>query len=139
MPVNLNHEREIATILAALRMFQSNPDPDMTHFEECEPLSDDEIDDLCSRINSSDLFTSLKVSPIIRNSRKSQFSLKADLSGESGLFEELSVGIFDSNGECKGDIIFTVTEQDEPCVMSTVGGDGNGEHTDALYPLRPGG
>lgn len=54
----LNHKfsyREIATILAALRYFQANIDDiallEMTHFEDVEPLTSEEIDTLCEEIN----------------------------------------------------------------------------------------
>lgn len=47
---------ELATILASLRHFQMSVDrterikefPD--HFDECEPLNDQEIDQLCARL-----------------------------------------------------------------------------------------
>ncbi len=54
--------REVCTVLAALRVFQAHQltdyvpnDPgtrikDMEHFEDCEPLTDEEIDALCERI-----------------------------------------------------------------------------------------
>ena len=40
---------ELATVLAALRMFQRNPDPTDPHFEDAPALSLDEIDELCER------------------------------------------------------------------------------------------
>jgi hypothetical protein len=52
--------REVANILAALRNWQTdalNEDLDEAfagHFEEHEPLTDDEIDDLCERLNLTD-------------------------------------------------------------------------------------
>ena len=59
MQVELN-DREIALVLAALRNWQVdglNEDLAETfagHFEEHEPLSDEEIDALCERINFGD-------------------------------------------------------------------------------------
>ncbi len=49
-------DRELATILAALRYFQQDlaaneEGPISEHFNEHTPLSVDEIDDLCERIN----------------------------------------------------------------------------------------
>jgi hypothetical protein len=47
-------ERELATVLAALRMWQAGshePAELSEHFDECEPLSPDEIDALCERLN----------------------------------------------------------------------------------------
>lgn len=46
-------KRELATVLASLRRFQENPNPNMIHFEDAKPLSSEEIDDLCERINVS--------------------------------------------------------------------------------------
>jgi hypothetical protein len=46
------NERELATVLAALRIFQRDPDPTMEHFDEVEPLSADEIDELCEELNT---------------------------------------------------------------------------------------
>jgi hypothetical protein len=50
-------ERELATVLAALRYWQQDlnandsPPIDGEHFAECEPLSSEEIDALCERLN----------------------------------------------------------------------------------------
>ncbi len=49
--------QQTATVLAALRYFQLNTfekartDSFPLHFGECDPLSDDEIDELCESIN----------------------------------------------------------------------------------------
>ena len=45
--------RELSTILAALRLFQSERDwgRDLPHFDDCTPLDDAEIDELCERLN----------------------------------------------------------------------------------------
>ena len=59
MKVELN-DREIALVLAALRNWQVDAlnedlaDTFAGHFEEHEPLSDEEIDALCERINLGD-------------------------------------------------------------------------------------
>jgi hypothetical protein len=54
----LDH-RSIATILAALRYFQANRedilDLDLPHFVDSDPLSSDEIDDLCQAICLSEI------------------------------------------------------------------------------------
>jgi hypothetical protein len=47
-------ERELATVLAALRSWQAGshePAELSEHFDDCEPLSPDEIDELCGRLN----------------------------------------------------------------------------------------
>lgn len=51
------NSREIATMLAALRLFQMKGDPISyhEHFADCEPLSDLEIDRLCESINFGDI------------------------------------------------------------------------------------
>lgn len=43
--------KELATLLAALRLFQVNPSKNMEHFQDCAPLTHDEIDTLCERLN----------------------------------------------------------------------------------------
>ena len=49
--------RELATVLAALRLFQSEADYDsdavysMQQFGDYEPLGNDEIEQLCRRLN----------------------------------------------------------------------------------------
>ena len=43
--------RELATILAALRKFQESPSTDTGHFDEHSPLTAEEIDALCERLN----------------------------------------------------------------------------------------
>ena len=54
----MNHphpnDREIATILAALRQFQCAPVHSSEHFVDTAPLSSDEIDALCEWVNSID-------------------------------------------------------------------------------------
>jgi hypothetical protein len=50
-------KRELATVLAALRYWQQDldasdsPPIDAEHFTECDPLSSEEIDELCERLN----------------------------------------------------------------------------------------
>lgn len=49
--------QEVSTVLAALRMLQeaieSEPEAvlEMSHFVDCDPLSIEQIDELCHRIN----------------------------------------------------------------------------------------
>lgn len=51
---------ELATILAALRAFQVLYPPDAAvchfpeHFEDCEPLDSDAINELCEKLNTED-------------------------------------------------------------------------------------
>lgn len=51
-------DRETATVLAALRYWQGECGPesaeaaDIVHFDECDPLTLDEIDWLCERLNA---------------------------------------------------------------------------------------
>jgi len=49
-------ERELATILAALRLFQSRKKApkSMEHFQDCTPLTASEIDALCERLSIAD-------------------------------------------------------------------------------------
>jgi len=56
MPCHLSvNSQEIATLLAALRHFQKstklNDRKSWLHFEQIEPLTDNEIDVLCEKIN----------------------------------------------------------------------------------------
>lgn len=46
-------ERELATILAALRKFQESPATDGEHFKDVRPLTANQIDELCERLNCS--------------------------------------------------------------------------------------
>jgi hypothetical protein len=51
--------RSIATVLVALKYFQANRedilDLDLPHFVDSDPLSSDEIDDLCQAICLSEI------------------------------------------------------------------------------------
>lgn len=52
-------DRELATVLAALRLWQvdtphHDPEDLADHFADVEPLDDDEINDLCERLNMQD-------------------------------------------------------------------------------------
>ena len=68
MQVELS-DREIALVLAALRNWQMDSlnedlvDAFAGHFEDHEPLSDDEIDRLCERLNASDHQIITKAAP----------------------------------------------------------------------------
>lgn len=44
-------DRELSTILAALRKFQASPSTDSGHFRDHRPLTADQIDGLCERLN----------------------------------------------------------------------------------------
>lgn len=49
-------KRELATVLAALRTFQKEEEAyrnAMPHFEDVKPITNEEIDTLCERINVS--------------------------------------------------------------------------------------
>lgn len=54
----LINDRHVATILAALRLLQRLTDDrgrgSLGHFEDCTPLDDDEIDELCETIDTRD-------------------------------------------------------------------------------------
>lgn len=59
--------KELSTVLAALRLFQNNVEAgetlpkDFNHFDEVAPLTTEEIDDLCERLNTEEGdFTALK-------------------------------------------------------------------------------
>ncbi|WP_107667136.1 tetratricopeptide repeat protein [Cyanothece sp. BG0011] len=55
-PSSQFNPREVATILAALRLFQRTPSVKkqlLEYFEETEPLTASEIDELCERLNCS--------------------------------------------------------------------------------------
>lgn len=57
-PSELLHQREIATILAALRFAQANMDTnilEMSHFDEVDCLNKEEINSLCEKINFREL------------------------------------------------------------------------------------
>ena len=56
-PISNLTDRELATLLAALRLWQAahehgeDPAPYAGHFAEAPPLSSLEIDELCERLN----------------------------------------------------------------------------------------
>ena len=80
---------------------------------------------------------SIEVNPIIRDGRRTDYSLKAEISGDPGIYEEISVSIYDKAGNCVGDAYFTVDEESgEPKIMMTLGGDGDGDKELTVYPLR---
>ena len=63
----------------------------------------------------------------------------AEFTGDPGIYEELRVGIFDLQGECVGDALFTLTEEGEPRVLLTTEGNGNDDHNLVWFPLREAG
>ena len=44
-------DRELSTILAALRKFQTSPSTDSGYFRDHRPLTVNQIDELCERLN----------------------------------------------------------------------------------------
>lgn len=51
------NDRELATVLAALRLFQeqdADDRADSEYFADVKPLTDDQIDALCERLNLAD-------------------------------------------------------------------------------------
>jgi hypothetical protein len=56
-PADIFTDQELATVLAALRLWQASREygedlaPYMGHFEEHQPLSSWQIDELCERLN----------------------------------------------------------------------------------------
>jgi len=53
------NEKELATVLAALRHWQETMTEDerfaWPHFLDCDPLSDDEIDTLCEKLSTEEV------------------------------------------------------------------------------------
>jgi len=47
-------DRELSTILAALRKFQASPSVDSGHFRSHRPLTANQIDELCERLNCAE-------------------------------------------------------------------------------------
>jgi len=80
---------------------------------------------------------SIEVNPIIREGERRDYSLKAEVSGDPGIYEEISVSIYDKDGECVGDVYFTVeAETGEPEILLTCDGNGDGDKQITVYPLR---
>lgn len=66
-----------------------------------------------------------------------EYTVDVSRTGDSGIYEEVRIGVFKGEGkECLADVLLGLTEDGEPRVMITAGGDGENEHAFAVYPLR---
>lgn len=72
------------------------------------------------------------------NDRKNPhgYTVEAGRSGDDGIYDEMRVSILNPEGDCVGDALIGLTPEGEPRVLVTAGGDGDGEHPVAVYPLR---
>ena len=73
---------------------------------------------------------------LVYQGRLGKYTVKAQQAGDSGIYDELAVGIFDPDGNCVGDVYFTLNEEGEPRVLLTTNGEGDGDHHLVHYPLR---
>ncbi len=57
--------------------------------------------------------------------------------GDPGVYEEVRIGLFKEGGEeCLGDVLVGLSENGEPRILVTTGGDGDADHDLAIFPLR---
>jgi len=66
------------------------------------------------------------------------YTADASRSGDRDIYNEVRIGIYKDNGqECVADMLVGLDSTNmEPRVLVTTGGNGDGEHTFAIYPLR---
>lgn len=63
------------------------------------------------------------------------FTTNAMRSGDTGIYDELSVAIFDANKECVADILIGLTEEGEPRILVSSDGNSAGDKM-IVYPMR---
>lgn len=63
---------------------------------------------------------------------------EASWTGDKGLYEEVRVSVFDKAKDCVADVLVTLDQEgNEPRVLITSGGDGDGDKNIAVFPMRP--
>ena len=73
---------------------------------------------------------------LVYQGKEGGYTVRGELSGDTGIYDELRVGIFNPQNECVGDVFFTLTEQGEPRALLTTKGNGDGDHDLVWFPLR---
>lgn len=74
---------------------------------------------------------------LIYQGKKGDYVVKAEKTGDTGIYDELGVSILNSKtGECIGYLYFLLTEQGEPRVLLTSEGNGDGDPQLTYFPLR---
>lgn len=63
------------------------------------------------------------------------YQVEARYTGDPGINDEARISVLHGT-ECVADVLVGLTETGEPRVLVTTGGDGDGDHTVKLYPLR---
>jgi hypothetical protein len=115
-------------------------------------FADDQGDELCRLTSDSSdktdtecvatikqIFTSINNLPTfeLMNEGKNPegYTANAIRSGDSGIYNEISVCIFNKESKCIGDILIGLTQHGEPRVLVSKDGDCDGDKI-AVYPLR---
>lgn len=60
----------------------------------------------------------------------------AEITGDAGIYNEIRMSAYDKEGNCIGDVLMGLDEKGELRVLLTTGGDGDGDHSVAIYPTR---
>lgn len=76
---------------------------------------------------------------LVYQGKEGEYTARGEYTGDSGIYDELRVGIFNQQEECVGDALFTLTEEGEPRAYLTTGGDGDNDHSLSWFPLREAG
>jgi hypothetical protein len=63
------------------------------------------------------------------------YSAEASRTGDAGIYEEVRISIFHED-DCVADVLAGLSSDGEPRILVTHGGDGDGDHRIAVYPLR---
>lgn len=66
----------------------------------------------------------------------SGFVLEATRSGDPGSYDEARMSVLNSVKDCVADVLVGLSPEGEPRVLVTTEGDGDGDHSITIYPLR---
>lgn len=58
-------------------------------------------------------------------------------SGDAGVYSEARLGVLNPARECVADVLVGYSESGELRILLTTGGDGEGDHSHAFFPMRP--
>lgn len=65
------------------------------------------------------------------------YTADATRTGDTDIFEEVRISVYDTEGDCVGDVLVGLTEDGEPRALVTTDGDGDGDHTVSVMLLKP--
>lgn len=104
--------------------------------EQAEGGVDDPGGDVCHVFQPGKSSNNSLSVDLVYQGKKGEYSVQAEKTGDTGIYDELGVSIVNKAGNCVGYAYFLVNEEGKPRVLLTADGDGDGDPQLTYFPLR---